>query len=145
MVLHKVSTELAVSLSPISSRLCHSSQAMVKLISSSGEPNFNIVISTKSTKGIIKWAFPKYRRNGYAKLWKKKQSNNYINTKEEKFQYAFVYRSLTEHCICRSPKKIKKKEHDLINNNSWPFWVLDNFSKSPGLLILQRAFGFYPS
>ena len=35
-------------------------------ISSSGEPNFNIVISTKSTKGTIKWAFPKYRRNGYA-------------------------------------------------------------------------------
>ena len=36
MVLHKVSTELAVSLNPISSRLCHSSQAMVKRISSSG-------------------------------------------------------------------------------------------------------------
>ena len=39
-----------------------------KPISSSGEPNFNIVTSTKSTKGTIKWAFPKYKRNGYAIL-----------------------------------------------------------------------------
>ena len=43
------------------------------------------------------------------KPWKKKQNKNYINTKDEKFQYAFVYRSLKEHCICRSPKKKEKK------------------------------------
>ena len=45
------------------------------------------------------------------KPWKKKHNKNYINTKDEKFQYAFVYRSLKEHCICRSPKKRKEKKN----------------------------------
>ena len=40
-----------------------------------------------------------------------KQNRNYINTKDEKFQYAFVYGSLKEHCICRSPKKRKEKKN----------------------------------
>ena len=44
-----------------------------------------------------------------------KAQKNYFNTKDEKFQYAFVYRSLNEHYILGHPKK-RKKEHDLINN-----------------------------